>query len=145
MEISKPKKALRGLFTRTEPATESEPVKQEAIINDISHIKKIVVVEAKTAQPIQQEDTSLVTSKETKIEALSPQILTSNDMSEHPIEKKNNDYSITKIQYNFERLKLERNKWEKTEYIDFIHRIDNAQTEAFFLKGKLINEIKNRF
>ncbi len=145
MEISKPKKALRGLFTRTEPASESESVKQEFRISETANNRIIEEQQSKPEMLTPQPDTSLVTPKETKAEAVSPQLLTPNETSLHTSEKKNNEYSITKIQYNFDRLKLERNNWDKSEYINFIHRIDNAQTEAFFLKGKLISEIKIRF
>ena len=122
MDAQKPKKALRGLFSRTEPEqpsiTNSEPVIQKQELNltgSVDNVKK----------PLILEDIEIKT--------------------EPTIEKKDIAYTVTKIQYNFDRLRQERNKWDKNEYISFLNRIDNAQTEAFFLKGKLIGEIKERF
>jgi hypothetical protein len=122
MENQKPKKALRGLFSRTEPELTTdekfETLKQKKELNlaeNIDNSKKPAL------------------SEEVEIKA------------EPIIEKKDIAYTVTKIQYNFDRLRQERNKWDKNEYITFLNRIDNAQTEAFFLKGRLIGEIKERF
>ena len=53
--------------------------------------------------------------------------------------------ALLKIQYNFDRLRDERSKWHQGEYLAFIRRLDSAQTEAFLLKGKLLDEVKRRF
>jgi hypothetical protein len=128
MEQHKPKKALRGLFTRTEP----EP----------SDIKK---VEPKI-------DTTLIANtSNANTEILEPTVSSAPLHSleviknEPHVEKKDLAYTVTKIQYQFDAQKIERNTWSKNEYISFLNRIDNAQTEAFFLKGKMISEIKERF
>ena len=142
MELTKPKKALRGLFTRTEPTPESETQQIES---------KVIISEEKAEQKVQNAEVQYQnTSNDTKIQVNTQEInktaiVTEKELVQVNTETKQGDYSITKIQYNFERLKLERNKWDKSEYINFIHRIDNAQTEAFFLKGKLIGEMKQRF
>jgi hypothetical protein len=122
MDIQKPKKALRGLFSRTEP--EQPTIENSSTQNQNQELKHIEPID-NSKKPVILEDI------ETKIEPT--------------IEKKDIAYTVTKIQYNFDRLRQERNKWDKNEYISFLNRIDNAQTEAFFLKGKLIGEIKERF
>lgn len=40
---------------------------------------------------------------------------------------------------------LDRSAWAEDQYLTFIRRIDQAQTEAFLLKGKLLEEVKRRF
>ncbi len=128
MENQKPKKALRGLFSRTEPEHD--------------------VVEKLEAQNQKQElnDSEKLNHTSNLETAKNPILLDDIDIKTEPIiEKKDIAYTVTKIQYNFDRLRQERNKWDKSEYISFLNRIDNAQTEAFFLKGKLIGEIKDRF
>ncbi|WP_186646716.1 hypothetical protein [Fluviispira vulneris] len=122
MNQAKPKKALRGLFTKTEPDHTTNVTFPEKIVSDS-------VIENRDSnhdEPYKnQEDIHLD--------------------SNNSISKKENEYTITKIQYNFDRLRSERNNWSQSEYVSFLNRIDNAQTEAFFLKGKLIAEVKNRF
>ncbi|KAB8030656.1 hypothetical protein [Fluviispira multicolorata] len=122
MNQTKPKKALRGLFTKTEP----------------DQIENIAYPEKTTKEPIVEAISSnSKRSHSTNVEL--------NLNSEDSIDKMEKEYTITKIQYNFDRLRSERNSWNKHEYVNFLTRIDNAQTEAFFLKGKLIAEIKERF
>jgi hypothetical protein len=53
--------------------------------------------------------------------------------------------AVLNIQYNFEVGRVERETWHEPEYVEFIRRIDVAQAEAFFLKGKLLGEVKERF
>jgi len=53
--------------------------------------------------------------------------------------------AVLNIQYNFEVGRVERETWHEPEYVEFIRRIDVAQAEAFFLKGKLLGEVKDRF
>ncbi|APJ02665.1 hypothetical protein [Silvanigrella aquatica] len=131
MDTSKPKKALRGLFSRTEP---EQPVAEK--------------IETKTITPQHitiEEKPLLVENVQNKnTEVLEDYQLNTKPLNETP-HSKDAEFTVTKIQYNFDRLKQERNKWDKNEYISLLHRIDNAQTEAFFLKGKLIGEIKERF
>jgi hypothetical protein len=133
MDSLKPKKALRGLFSRTEPEqpiiTNIEP---QTIVQ--SHVQK----EELRAQEIIDNVEEPIVSKE----IVSKEIVSKQEINN---EKKDLPYTVTKIQYNFDRLRQERNQWDKNEYISFLNRIDNAQTEAFFLKGKLIGEIKERF
>lgn len=117
MIIQKPKKALRGLFSRTEP---------EQTIEENLNINKNI------NESLQDVHQSLVLPNEDSI-------------SQAPSDTDELKYKITTIQYNFDRLRKERNNWDKNEYISFLNRIDNAQTEAFFLKGRLINEIKIKF
>lgn len=147
MEISKPKKALRGLFTRTEPASEVEATKQEIKVAENHPTKTIEKLELQQehSAPLIEDTLSGSTKIENKVSTFSSQVVLEKEKPNALGQPQSAEYSITKIQYNFERLKLERNKWDKSEYINFIHRIDNAQTEAFFLKGKLIGEIKERF
>lgn len=167
MDIQKPKKALRGLFSRTEPEIQPEENKQAQKLNSSESQNEIIqkidsnLKTANEEKNISTHLSSIETSPQElpKIESQSQNaeievtknenemlILDSVNTPSSPIvEKKDLAYTVTKIQYNFERLRLERNKWDKNEYISFLNRIDNAQTEAFFLKGKLIGEIKERF
>lgn len=123
MDAQKPKKALRGLFSRTEP--EQPIIENPEVQNQKQELRHIEAID---------NSKKFVLSEETEIKT-----------GESTIEKKDLAYTVTKIQYHFDRLRQERNKWDKNEYISFLNRIDNAQTEAFFLKGKLIGEMKERF
>lgn len=53
--------------------------------------------------------------------------------------------AITRIRQGFDDGRLTREHWETEDYAHFIRRLDVAQTEAFFLKGKLLSEVKDRF
>ncbi len=167
MDIQKPKKALRGLFSRTEPEIQPEENKQTQIINlSLPQNEIVPKLDSNLKSKIEEKNISThlntmevssqaspkidIQSQDAAIEVIKNEnemvVLDSDNTPSNPIlEKKDLAYTVTKIQYNFERLRLERNKWDKNEYISFLNRIDNAQTEAFFLKGKLIGEIKDRF
>lgn len=54
-------------------------------------------------------------------------------------------YAVERLQYNFENQASVRKEWVKGDYLSFLRRIDASQTEAFFLKGKLLEEVKARF
>lgn len=97
--MDKPRKPLRGLFTRTE--------------NDASAGLAVVDGEEGVRTPL--------------------------------AEVHSDSDDLRTIQYNFERHRTERTIWQESDYIRFLQRIDKAQTEAFFLKGKLITEVKDRF
>lgn len=125
MEQHKPKKALRGLFTRTEP----EP-------SEIKNADSKIDTTAMTSANTEILDPTVSSAPINSLEVIK---------NEHHVEKKDLAYTVTKIQYQFDAQKVERNTWNKNEYISFLNRIDNAQTEAFFLKGKMIAEIKDRF
>lgn len=45
----------------------------------------------------------------------------------------------------FNATAVDRSTWLEDEYLAYIRRIDQAQTEAFLLKGKLLEEVKRRF
>lgn len=161
MDIQKPKKALRGLFSRTEPevpVTENKetqapieiPVQRESIQETkptlhVSQTAPQVTAIIKVEEQKKETTQEIVHTLEHERNAESVVLEDVNNSASNIVEKKDLAYTVTKIQYNFERLRLERNKWDKVEYISFLNRIDNAQTEAFFLKGKLIGEIKERF
>jgi len=104
MSTQKPQKALRNLFTRTEPL--EEEIKQP---------------------PAQDLKDQPKTNK-----------------SKYVAEKKEEQID-TKVPKYYDSLLNDRTPWKEDEYVSFIQRIDQAQTDAFFLKGKLISEVKEKF
>lgn len=54
-------------------------------------------------------------------------------------------FAVMNIQTNFARSLDERMTWGQEQYLAFIRRIDAVQTEAFLLKGKLLEEVKRKF
>lgn len=53
--------------------------------------------------------------------------------------------AITRVRQGFDDNRLNREHWSEDEYVETIRRLDVAQTEAFFLKGKLLMEAKERY
>ncbi|MES2614368.1 MAG: hypothetical protein V4591_03025 [Bdellovibrionota bacterium] len=119
MDSQKPKKALRGLFSKTEESTETAPIKL-----DIKTDTKAEEVQKVT--PLKQVHSVAEEKNQALANTTAP-------------------YSFVKIQYNLDLFKAERGSWQEQDYISFINKIDQAQTDAFFLKGKLVSEIKGRF
>jgi hypothetical protein len=187
--MTKPKKALRSLFARTEPveATVSSPEIIEApqtLANDVtSHHEAVEAqplaevaaqVEARAEALAPTEETHAFVASVTHAESVSAFL----DFTEERIEfapiqdwdaiamsdvnalessiaafapitpevhNANVAAAVLNIQYNFEVGRVERETWREPEYVEFIRRIDVAQAEAFFLKGKLLGEVKDRF
>jgi hypothetical protein len=52
---------------------------------------------------------------------------------------------IMAIHYNFDAMRSVREEWLQTDYAEFLKKLDQVQTEAFFLRGKLLGEAKIRF
>lgn len=181
MNTDKPKKALRNLFSKTEPTIETAELEKD------SHFYTESKQEEKTFSPQNNMTTQLespiirpflgaqvqnslpensnprvvpkiekITSETTekiqpKTDPISnPDAVKSVAISnDNPIAVKSEGnsapYSFVKIQYNLDVFKAERGGWQEQDYISFINRIDQAQTDAFFLKGRLVTEVKERF
>ncbi len=158
MDTQKPKKALRNLFSRTE---ESDTLKENStalrIGAEAAPQSEASKIESKhevsreepsiLATPLQTQ--SKLTSMENSIAVTSEPLPSHQDSSNSSSSLKAVDsatpYSFTKIQYNLNLFKAERTNWNENDYISFINKIDQSQTDAFFLKGRLISEIKERF
>lgn len=183
--MNKPKKPLRGLFSRTEsapaPKPEPEPIKAQPqkveaakTVAPKAEAKLEPKIETKPVAKVEEKiETKPVAKVEAKTEAKHPPkveaAVTKIEVKTPPVEKapaviaaktevaettraentaqRNNDIAnaISRVNYNFDLAKNDRKEWVSAQYVEFIRRIDNAQTEAFFLKGKLLEEAKRRF
>ena len=135
----KPRKALRGLISRTEEAEvvpEIELQKVETILMAPPTIESNDSVPEIVSTPVPEIMSEPVVFKSSPINVES--------ISNSNIEIVNTNEPL-KLQYNFNNACAERQNWSQQEYLSLITRIDNAQTEAFLLKGKLLDEVKRRF
>ncbi|MCA2960721.1 MAG: hypothetical protein IOD12_10745 [Silvanigrellales bacterium] len=149
----KPKKALRGLFTRTEPSlaamaveepltTEAAPVSPSLPI-EVSNDESATLLEATKAVDAIPEVKSpqpshLAVLADSGCDVTSPEARqTERELSAAG--------ALGAVVRGFTATVVERNSWEEYDYLDCIRRIDQAQTEAFLLKGKLLEEVKRRF
>ncbi len=143
MEKEKPKKALRNLFVKTEPST-IESVHQEYSVeknngkknNEHNQLALGANPSLKSKEAISQQEID---------SDYAEQKLTSPSESHSTSKDKKPSYSFIRIQCQDDLFKSERAQWAEKDYISFIYRIEQAQTDAFFLKGRLISEIKERF
>lgn len=151
--MNKPRKPLRGLFSKTEvsePAAKAEakpvqkavaPMKPEPV--KAAQVKQAPKVEVKAKPEVKAP---VVKAEPVKAQASvvaaapKPQVSTRAETTQSRIAD-----AISKVTYNFEMHKADREGWASGQYVEFIKRIDTAQTEAFFLKGKLLEEVKRRF
>ncbi len=139
MNDQKPKKALRGLFSRTEPESTmsaESPFLQRQMPQEI--------------QPSQESSLSAqLDSPTTPVEHKKSETPPSPTMSMLNVESIPQSRPLEnphfELKYNQDLFKSERGQWKENDYITFIHKIDQAQTDAFFLKGKLVSEIKDKF
>lgn len=165
--MNKPRKPLRGLFSKTEapetPATKPQPKVETAAPKMAAAKQEAVKVAAKKpevkvppAKPIAKVLPKVEVQPELVREAVVPQAAPKIDspVAHQPraqsVEARSETGqriadAISKVNYNFEMHKSDREEWQADQYVDFIKRIDTAQTEAFFLKGKLLEEAKRRF
>lgn len=136
--MSKPRKPLRGLFAKTEQ-TETK----------ISEPKQNEIRQPKPTKPeprqVAKKSEPSIAHKPTVTQPEIPPATTHSAPTKPESQQTRIADAISKVQYNFELHKNDRILWEADEYVDFIKRIDAAQTEAFFLKGKLLEEVKRRF
>jgi hypothetical protein len=171
MEPQKPKKALRHLFTKTEPNedgttlenNESTPSPEisstqmnlqrsaEAITRTKSGATSRIDSEEPTIMPLVNETEATSHNDETVQQLKTESSITKSseiEIQSSPLAKEKEEgapYSFVKIQYNLDLFQAERGTWQEQDYISFINRIDQAQTDAFFLKGRLVSEVKERF
>ncbi len=163
MEPQKPKKAFRNLFSKTEPDTDYSPLKLDnyligdEIKNNSINLDEVKPSAQELKPPLLVNNKTESTVEDSVISKTSLSVIEDipkpkkdydeTNKSISKIEKKDNTapYSFVKIQYNLNHFKEERKIWKENDYIEFINRIDQAQTDAFFLKGKLVSEIKEKF
>lgn len=198
MDTTKPKKALRSLFLKTEPLpeeiqpsiqfkieernlgqahalqdrNEKEPASKETK-NEKEPAFKVIEPLPETKTNFQEKnssqnktlentyqqnniiehspvlDSEQIKTSENNIATGTSQSVSASEVLQsigtNEVVDNNSPYSFVKIQYNLDLFKAERRNWQEPDYVSFINRIDQAQTDAFFLKGKLVAEIKERF
>lgn len=132
--MSKLKKPLRGLFASTEGTVETPS--------------------RKAPPPAPKKEQPKIPSKPTRVrlpaERLSPPprikpATPAMIMSEQEAHQDDSSSRIMTLHYNFTARRDERDGWVEDDYARFLNRLDLVQTEAFFLKGKLLAEAKERF
>lgn len=157
--MSKPKKPLRGLFASTEQPAKV-PVKNPPPVPMPSregprdpHVPaKPKLPSERLAPPprvkpttpsfIMEEHTP---SPEVSLEALAAPIVVSLEPLPAPTVSNDGELRIMNVQYNFDAMKTVRESWLEQDYATFLKRLDQLQTEAFILRGKLLSEAKLRF
>ena len=132
--MSKLKKPLRGLFASTEgtvetPARKAPPPAPKKDQNKKTPVPTRVRLPAERLSP------------PPRIKPATPAMI----MSEPVMSSDDVQSRILTVHYNFAARRTERDGWIQSDYAQFLKRLDIVQTEAFFLKGKLLAEAKERF
>ncbi len=206
--MAKPKKALRGLFARTEPTVAEDvtshrsikkalgiretpvveasdedvtshlPVVEESLLTEAVSAEPEITVENSVTAPASLEPSDELVSEAVSIESMDALVqevpasdattieascaetvvevavevamevavaMPAQQVSTPEVHNANVAAAVANIQYNFNLSREDREAWAEKEYIECIRRIDVAQAEAFFLKGKLLGEVKDRF
>lgn len=140
--MSKLKKPLRGLFASTEATIETPARKAPPPAIKKDKPKKLPVpttgklpVERLSPPPRVKPPTPAMIMSESE----APSVVTTEVTSEAVQSR------IMTVHYNFSARRTERDSWIESDYAHFLKRLDAVQTEAFFLKGKLLAEAKDRF
>jgi hypothetical protein len=153
---TKPRKALKGLFTRTEQETKEEVMIEPtpAVVSPAVEVTLHVASENVTTQqsaPLSAAPEPVLPPVEETFTPPAPVVHIENVAPFVPPPTPQADFAasftsaLNKVSYNFDKHSPERQNWEKEQYLEFIRRLDAAQTEAFLLKGKLLEEVKRRF
>lgn len=154
--MNKPKKPLRGLFASTEaPVTTPTKVpvrppvpRQEPTQPPRSPIKPKVPAERLAPPPRVKQPTPAFIMEEAPSAPQPPstQVVSSPELVPH-VERAVavQDQRIMAIQYNFDAMRTVREEWLQRDYVEFLKKLDQLQTEAFLLRGKLLGEAKSRF
>ncbi|MEY2989029.1 MAG: hypothetical protein RJB13_2550 [Pseudomonadota bacterium] len=132
--MSKLKKPLRGLFASTE-ATIETPSRKAPPPAPKKDQGKTPSVPARVRLPAER------LSPPPRIKPATPAMI----MSEVEASPDDKQSRILTVHYNFSARRTEREGWLESDYAQFLNRLDIVQTEAFFLKGKLLAEAKERF
>lgn len=167
----KPKKALRGLFTRTEPALASMTAEEAAsrpepeasvVPKPLSEAMPSEVMASNAIASSQADAPQAATIESPKEPEFALEVaptaliqhtvltesgcdVTSPETQQTLARELSAAESLGQVVRGFTDSVVERSNWEEYDYLDCIRRIDQAQTEAFLLKGKLLEEVKRRF
>jgi hypothetical protein len=136
--MSKPKKPLRGLFTSTEARAPVAESKKDVMRSPTP----VVVVEAQDVSPVTPVD-SAAANVETPVMAPAAASIPTPPVIHPSIPAQ--ESRVMDIHYNFDQMRPARESWQEHDYAHFLRQINAVQTEAFFLRGKLLSEVKNRF
>lgn len=132
--MSKLKKPLRGLFASTEVPVET-PIRKTPPPAPLRDDRKKTPVPGVTKRPPER------LAPPPRIKPATPAMIMSD--TESVSDSKEN--KIMTVHYNFGAMRPEREGWVESDYAHFLKRLDLVQTEAFFLKGHLLSEAKERF
>jgi hypothetical protein len=140
----RPRKALRGLFQRTDA-----PSEETQAVNSASESVKMEsseqFIEKKLEKKPEHRKDSVV---ESVILGNSDVIANAVKVSEASNARETGSTAfvdVAQFDAQFETSKRQRNNWNERDYLGILNKIDRAQTEAFLLKGKLLFELKERF
>ncbi len=136
-----PTKTPRSLFARTDRkkknaprAPSPEPRKGAAAKTTVPDKDQTVVVRA--------------VSEEKEEKALSVKPIRDEVSPEKPQQNLGSSQSslnISQLRKTFDSQSPNRTSWTEGDYSQLIHKLDRLQTEAFILKGKLLDEAKKKF
>jgi hypothetical protein len=133
METAKPKKALRGLFLRTEKkASEVEVDTENEVAPPSEGAKKVL-----KASTVELERKPEPTTKAPDVDAEGCDVT-----SNLPFDNK------MPLMTAFQNSSLStdsRADWNQDSYVSFLRKLDRAQTEVFLMKGKILAEAKEKF
>lgn len=132
--MSKIKKPLRGLFASTETTIET-PVRKGPPPMPKKDESRKPNVPGKVKLPSER------LAPPPRIKPPTPAMIMDDGGSKAEMVENR----IITVHYNFAAMRSERDNWVEGDYARFLNRLDLVQTEAFFLKGKLLSEAKERF
>lgn len=173
--MTKPKKPLRGLFASTEnvvptptrPPIQVPTARKETPQRPVPNQKQKMPPERLVPPPkINQNSPMMIMDSTPAAAETSPAVVEVVEVAPAVVEVtptiadttpaivsapatietvRTNDERIMQIQYNFDSMRSVRESWKETDYAQFLRRLEAVQTEAFFLRGKLLAEAKDRF
>lgn len=132
----RPAVLMRGLFSRTEtpsPKPASKPVAQAA--------PKAVAKAPLKQEKEKEKETTQVIALPVREEIPKPLAIPAPQSTQSG----QNALNIHQLRQSFDSQAPSRMGWLESDYVQLIKRLDQIQTEAFILKGKLLSESKDKF
>jgi hypothetical protein len=144
--VKRPAVLARGLFSRTEapaakeaPKSGAKPATMPAPKAEPKAPRAEPKVEAKV--PAKREPVTQVVPLPVREEVRKPVAV---NAVPNP-QGTQGSLNIHQLRQSFDSQAPSRMRWQESDYVQLIKRLDQIQTEAFILKGKLLSESKDKF
>jgi hypothetical protein len=138
----RPAVLARGLFSRTEAPAAKQTPKPAPAANPAPKVeaKPEARVPAKR-EPVTQVVPLPVREEVRKPVAMSTPVI----KTTQNVQGTQSSLNIHQLRQSFDSQAPSRMSWQESDYVQLIKRLDQIQTEAFILKGKLLSESKDKF